>query len=54
MGWNYFEVWLEGVPGLHDIAQPPGLFLDAMPMEIQLRVYYQVPGLGCFKGEIGE
>ena len=38
---------LEGVPGLHDITQPPGLLLDAMPMEVQLGEFYQVPGLGC-------
>ena len=25
MGWIYYGVRLEGVPGLHDIAQPPGL-----------------------------
>ena len=40
---------LEGVPGLHDITQPPGLLLDAMPMEVQLGEYYQVPGLPAAK-----
>ena len=38
---------LEGVPGLHDITQPPGLLLDGMPMEVQLGEFYQVPGIGC-------
>ena len=54
MSWNYFGGRMEGVPGLHDITQPPGLLLDAMPMEIHLGVLYQVLGLGCFRGEIGE
>ena len=44
----FFGVRLEGVPGLHDITQPPGLLLDAMPMEVQLGEFYQVPGLGCY------
>ena len=47
MSWNYFGVRLEGVPGLHDITQPPGWLLDAMPMEVQLGEFYQVPGIGC-------